>query len=143
MRKIVNGGVEASTRKSQARFQIIQVSSWQNLGCDLNNLKTCLRFPCLSLYPIIDSFSPNTTEKLLSGMLNLLETAIGIKSHVLTVVHILWFQTQACGLMALLINKQLVSIAVSFMFYSFSVITKTCPCNKQRFFELKNLKIFS
>ena len=26
MRKLINDGVEASTRKSQARFQIIQVS---------------------------------------------------------------------------------------------------------------------
>ena len=27
------------------------------LGRDLNNLKTCLRFPCLGLNPIIDSFN--------------------------------------------------------------------------------------
>ena len=30
----------------------------QSRGLDLNNLKTCLRFPCLGLNPIIDSFSP-------------------------------------------------------------------------------------
>ena len=49
MRKKINDGVEASTRKSQAHFQIIQVS------CSAYNLKTCLRFPCLGLKTIIDS----------------------------------------------------------------------------------------
>ena len=47
MIKIIYDGVEATTRKSQVRFQIIRV-------LDLNNLKTCLRFPCLGLNPIID-----------------------------------------------------------------------------------------
>ena len=29
------------------------------------------------------------------------------------------------------------------IFCTFKVITKTCPCNKQRFYEFKKLKIFS
>ena len=48
MRKIISDGVEASTKKSQARFQI---------GIRLNNLKTSLRFPCLGLNTIIDSIN--------------------------------------------------------------------------------------
>ena len=47
VRKIINDGVDASTRKSQAGFQIIR---------DSNNLKTSLRFPCLGLNPILNSF---------------------------------------------------------------------------------------
>ena len=61
MRKIINDGVEASTRKSQARFQSICLM----LGfMRLNNRKTCLKFPCLGLSTIIDSI--NLTYRLLN-----------------------------------------------------------------------------
>ena len=49
MRNIINDGVEASARKSQA-FK-------QSPGRDLKNLKTCLRNPCRGLIPIIDSIN--------------------------------------------------------------------------------------
>ena len=73
MRKIISDGIEASTRISQARFQIIKVLCFntplkirlRNLWIfkaflerlhkpviRLNNLKTSLRFPCLDLNPI-------------------------------------------------------------------------------------------
>ena len=53
MRKEINDGVEASTRKSEARFQIIHLMLGKPC-MRLNNLNTCLRFPCLGLNIIID-----------------------------------------------------------------------------------------
>ena len=43
--KRIYDGVEAATLKSQASFQIIQVSFELCRGRDSNNLKTSLRFP--------------------------------------------------------------------------------------------------
>ena len=57
MRKIINDGVEASTKNSQACFHIILSLMLGKPRIRLNNLKTSLRFPCLSLNPIIDSIS--------------------------------------------------------------------------------------
>ena len=57
MRKIINDGIEALTRKSQARFQIIKVLCSGEPRIRLNNLKTSLGFPCLSLNPIKDSIN--------------------------------------------------------------------------------------
>ena len=57
VRIIINDGAEVSTRKSQARFQIIQVSSSAESRMRHENLKTCLGFPCLGLNPIKDSIT--------------------------------------------------------------------------------------
>ena len=38
-------------------FRLFKSHARQSLTWDLNNLKTCLRFPCLSLNTIIDSIS--------------------------------------------------------------------------------------
>ena len=59
MRKIINDGVEASTRKSQARFQIIRVSfsAVPRMRLEKSENLPEIKFPCLGLNPIIDSFS--------------------------------------------------------------------------------------
>ena len=48
MRKIINDGIEASTRKSQACSLMLGKPRIRQ-----NNLKTSLRFPCLGLNPIM------------------------------------------------------------------------------------------
>ena len=55
--KIINDGVDASTRKSQAPFLDYINLMLGKPRIRLNNLKTNLKFPCLCLNPIIDSIS--------------------------------------------------------------------------------------
>ena len=57
VRKIINDGVEALTRKSQACFQIICLMLGR--ASHETNLKPCLRFPCRGLNTVIDSVNEN------------------------------------------------------------------------------------
>ena len=57
MRKIINDGVEVSTRKSQTRFSDYLSLMLGKPRIRLNNLKTSLRCPCLGLNSIIDSIN--------------------------------------------------------------------------------------
>ena len=55
MRNIINDGVEASARKSQPRFQIIQASSTAEPRMRLEKSENLPEISCLGLNPIIDS----------------------------------------------------------------------------------------
>ena len=77
VRNIIKDVVEASTRKSQVVFRLF-VSCSAKSRMRLNNLKTCLRFPCIGLNTIIGSLVSNrpAQPQRLARVLNL--ASIGI-----------------------------------------------------------------